>query len=165
MKIARYSKEYEKEMLMLIGEFFDFHSGLVNDEITCTTSEESLEIMVEWQQDKNELYIVLEDDMAVGFLRLNYRGPIVAWIEDIYIAHHYRNKGIGTAVILAAEDIVKSKQGYEALCIDVVLRNEKAISLYHQLGFIDVSLITLRKEFGRSKRDKKLDLFDKEFHY
>ena len=165
MKISRYNGEYEKEMLKLIGDFFDFHSGLINEEIVSATSEESLEVLVEWQLDNNELYVVCEDNKIVGFLRLNYRGPIVAWIEDIYIVPHYRNKGIGTTVIAAAEDIVKSRVGYEAICIDVVLRNAKAVSLYHQLGFIDISLITLRKEFGKSNRDRKLELFDREFHF
>ena len=107
----------------------------------------------------------MEDELDVGFLRLKFRGDIVAWIEDIYVDEEWRGRGIASRAIHEAERIVQDTPGYEAVCIDVVPRNADALRLYHKLGYLDLSIITLRKELYAQKRDKPVHLLGMEFRY
>lgn len=169
--IKPYDNSFEKAIIPMIADFFELHSSFVNtspeeSKVDLQEAEEDCKVTLkDWQVGSSELFCVLSKDEMVGFLRIDYRGPIVAWIEDIYVLPETRGKGIGTEIIEKAEDIVKSKEGYEAICLDVVLRNQKAIELYHRLGFTDISMMTLRKEFGRSKRDKDISLLGLDFKY
>lgn len=168
IRLLKYSEDFEAETLRRIAEFFNFHQAFVK-EITEEEKEKSLseaaKTLQDWQCGDNELYVILQNEESVGFLRLNYRGPIVAWIEDIFVDEDKRGQGIATEAISAAEDIVRSRTGYEALCLDVVPRNVAALQLYHKLGFTDLSMITLRKELKESKRDRPLELLGLEFQY
>ncbi len=168
IRLLKYSEDFEVETLRRIAEFFNFHQTFVK-EITEEEKEKSLsaaaETLQDWQRGDNELYVILQNEEAVGFLRLNYRGSIVAWIEDIFVDEDKRGQGIATEAISAAEDIVRGRAGYEALCLDVVPRNTAAMKLYHKLGFTDLSMITLRKELNESKRDRPLELLGLELKY
>lgn len=55
--------------------------------------------------------------------------------------------------------------GYTAVCLDVSPRNTDALKLYHKLGYVDLSLVTIRKELKGSKRDRPIHLFDLDFNY
>ena len=111
------------------------------------------------------MYVVIFDDLLVGFLRLLYKGSNVVWIEDIFVDELYRNKGIATAAIKIAESIIKSDSQYTSICIDVVPRNYAALKLYNKLGYDTLSLITVRKELYDNKRELKLDFNGIEFKY
>jgi len=76
-----------------------------------------------------------------------------------------RGNGIATYAIKAVENIIKAVPGYTAVCLDVSPRNSEALRLYHKLGYTDLSLITIRKELGPSKRDRPISLLDLEFYY
>ena len=163
-----YNEEYEAETLRRIVEFFDFHHRLIEESSQSEKEKavsEAAETLKEWQTGTNELYVILNNGVSTGFLRLNYRGPIAAWIEDIFVDEDKRRQGIATAAFAAAEDIVRGKKGYEALCLDVVPRNTEALKLYHKLGFTDLSIVTLRKELGESKRSNPINLLGLNFKY
>ena len=168
IRLLKYSEDFEAETLRRIAEFFGFHQALIKEiteEERKKVSSEAAETLQDWQRGDNELYVILQNEETVGFLRLNYRGPIVAWIEDIFVDEDRRGQGIATAAISAAEDIVRGKAGYEAICLDVVPRNTAAMKLYHKLGFTDLSMLTLRKELNESKRDRPLELLGLKFKY
>ena len=168
IRLLKYSEDFEAETLCRITEFFGFHQALVKEiteEEKTKALSEAADTLQDWQHGDNELYVILQNDVSVGFLRMNYRGPIVAWIEDIFVDEDRRGQGIATEAISAAEDIVRGKIGYEALCLDVVPRNAAALKLYHKLGFTDLSMITLRKELKESKRDCPLELLGLKFKY
>lgn len=167
VELLKYTLDSEEETITRIVSFFGFHASLVNEKVEISENDynEAGEILKEWQSDDSVLYVIYYDKISVGFLRISYRGPIVAWIEDIYIDKVYRGKGIATKAINIAEDIVRSNPDYVAICFDVAPRNNGAIDLYHKLGYNDISMITLRKEFKQSKRDKTVDLFGKKFNY
>ena len=168
IQLISYTNTYKANTIRRIMTFFGYHQLLIQgqpDEASTDVLKETNETLGEWQTGNNELYVILEKGVDVGFLRLNYRGPIVAWIEDIFVDEDKRGRGIATAALEVAEKIVREKGNYEAICLDVVPRNADAMRLYHKLGFTDLSLLTLRKEFGESRRDRQVKLFDLDFKY
>jgi len=123
------------------------------------------ETLEEWLMPPNKLYFVVRGGQAAGCLRLGFRGGNVAWIEDIFVDENLRGQGIASAAIAAAEDIARARPGYTAMHMEVVPRNESAMRLYHKLGYDSLSLITLRKNFDDSKKEKTVNLLGLELRY
>ncbi len=152
MKVAlkQYTDEYRHETIKRIAKFFGFHLSLSNKdgiakEIDYKTAEENLK---NWITGDSELYIILLQNISVGFLRIGYRGNNVAWIEDIFVDEEYRNQGIATESIRQAEKIIAQNPKYTAICFDVVPKNKVALRLYYKLGYDKLSIITVRKELN-----------------
>lgn len=57
-----------------------------------------------------------------------------AYISDVAVAAPMRRHGIGTALLLKAEEVARG-WGKRALVLDVSARNEPAIQLYRRLGY------------------------------
>ncbi len=91
----------------------------------------------------------------IGFIHVCFRGKEIAWIEDIYVDEAMRSQGIATSAIGLCETIMKEQRGATALCMDVVTRNTVALQLYHKLGYNNLSMVTVRKEFYENKRNLK----------
>ena len=169
IELIPYSSIYEKDTLRRISEFFDFHHALTygDDQDIEKANQQKVDIrdtLIDWVTHPSALYVIMERDVSVGFVRICYRGPNVAWIEDIFVDVVRRGNGVATEAIHAVENVVKSVQGYTAICIDVSPRNANALRLYHKLGYTDLSLITIRKEFGESERSEPMDLCGFNFH-
>jgi len=168
--LVPYDALFEAATLNRISEFFGFHHALVpmtDLEISRinTPDNDSLVTLAEWRTHPSALFVILSDDASVGFIRINYRGPNVAWIEDVFVDKEQRGRGIASAAIAAVETIIMNTPGYTAVCLDVSLRNEAALRLYHKLGYVDLSLITVRKEFAESKRDRPIKLLNFDFNF
>ncbi len=167
VKLGEYTEVYKIQILKFIKSFFGFHGSLISgtepdDDQDFSVSEETLS---EWLKSPSKLYVIIFDDLLVGFLRLSYKGSNVVWIEDIFVDKMYRNKGIATNAIGIAESIIKSDSQYTSICIDVVPRNYAALKLYHKLGYDTLSLVTVRKELYDNKRDLKFDFNGIDFKY
>lgn len=166
IKLIAYDNSFETITLKYISEFFGFHHSLVfNIETENNDNSDNCSTLLEWLTHPNALFVILSDDVCVGFVRINFRGPNVAWIEDIFVDSERRCQGIASAAISEVESIVRNIPGYTAVCLDVSPRNENALRLYHKLGFIDLSLITLRKEFRDGHRDKSVNLLGLNLRY
>ena len=170
IKLVPYNPSFESVTLSRISKFFGFHHSLVppTTEEMChpiTSDDDSRSTLDEWLIEPNALFIILNNDVSVGFIRINYRGSNVAWIEDVFVDTNHRRHGIASAAIAAVESIIMNTPGYTAVCLDVSPRNENALHLYHKLGYIDLSLITVRKEFADSKRDKPVRILGLDFNY
>ncbi|MDL2248300.1 GNAT family N-acetyltransferase [Tyzzerella sp. OttesenSCG-928-J15] len=170
VKLIPYNHIYENITIERISEFFGFHRSLVEKNDDGHDKEDdkasSRTVLREWLEEPNALYIIMDGEICAGFMRINFRGPIAVWIEDIFVDSKFRGRGIATAAINSLESIVKADApNCNAICMDVAPRNEAALKLYHRLGFRDLSLITLRKEIGQSKRDRDLELFGLDFKY
>ncbi|HOJ00580.1 MAG TPA: GNAT family N-acetyltransferase [Anaerolineaceae bacterium] len=165
VELIPYSDTYEEETVKRIADFFGYHSSLLN--IEKKEAEESItearDTLREWQAEAHEFYIIVFQGKRIGFLHLWYKGPQVAWIEDIYVDEEYRSQGIASHAIRKAEEIVKDHPDYTAVCLDVVPRNENALRLYYKLGYDSVNIITLRKELGENKRDRIEKIFGLKF--
>ena len=102
------------------------------------------------------------DDRPVGYVEVSAgEGHDMGY----GLRREFWRQGIATEAIRLAEGIVRAKPGYTALCLDVVPRNESALRLYHKLGFDSLSLLTLRKELGENKRDRRENLLGLTFRY
>lgn len=170
VKLVPYDAFYEAVTLNRISNFFSFHKSLVQTASSGSVAsnadtEDSRLTLNEWQMHPNALFVIINDEASAGFVRINYRGPNVAWIEDIFVDAAHRGCGIASAAIASVEDIIMNTPGYTAVCLDVSPRNENALRLYHNLGYTDLSLITIRKEFGNSQREKPIRLLGLDFKY
>lgn len=164
--LVPYEALYEARSLERISHFFGFHSSLFSADVDAEKMErENRETLASWREEPNRLFVILEDGEDAGFLRLRFRGDIVVWIEDIFVDEELRGRGIASRAIGEAERIVRDMPGYEAVCIDVVPRNADAMRLYHKLGYLDLSIITLRKELYAQKRDRPVKLLGLDFRY
>lgn len=148
------------------AQFYGYHEALVtgvlpHEEAECREDA----TIARWQQHPHALYTILARGQPAGFVHLCFRDLLVAWIEDIFVDPAHRGQGVATAAIRAAEAIIQATPGYEAAAMEVSLRNAGALALYHKLGYRDLSLVTVRKEFGESKRDRPISLLDLDFHY
>ena len=133
-----YDGTSENAMLRSIIAFFRVHHSQIDD----TMARENL---ANWTTEDNELYDILGDGASVGFIRLNWRGPKVCWIEDIFVEESLRRQGIATKAIGLVEEVLQ-KRGVEGICMDVIPDNIPALRLYHRLGYDRLSIVTVRKD-------------------
>lgn len=71
----------------------------------------------------------------VGYVGLmKNRLPAAAWITDLVVADRIRRRGVGTALILAAQDWAR-EQGCHRLIFEMQPKNYPAINLAQKLGF------------------------------
>lgn len=164
IELIPYDASFEAIILGYIAAFFGFHQALVSAKAS-TPDDDSRLTLAEWQVYPSALFVIVSGNDPAGFIRISYRGPSVAWIEDVYVDPAYRGRGIASSAIACAEDIIRSTPGYTAVCMDVAPRNERALRLYRNLGYVDLSLITVRKEFGERKRDKPVRFLGMDFNY
>ena len=133
-----YDGTSEKTVLRSIIAFFQVHHSQVDET-------EAREILVDWTKEDHELYDILGDGVAVGFVHLNWRGAVVCWIEDIFVEESLRRQGIASKAIALVEEALQ-KRGVEGICMDVVPDNIPALRLYHRLGYDRLSIVTVRKD-------------------
>lgn len=154
IELTKYIHENKGEMLSRIAELFSIHSSFLHSSEQLGSFFEADKTLTEWLKSGNEVYFITENGVIVGFFNIGYRGDNVAWIEDIFVDNPCRNRGIATQAISIAEEIIKANPEYNAICFDVVPRNEIALKLYHKLGYNSLSLITVRKELHENNRDR-----------
>lgn len=149
-----------------IARFFGHHAGLVGatDDLA---RKEALEVLRQWQSEDHALRIITVDGTDVGFAHVWFKGPIVAWIEDLWIDEDRRGHGIASATIGAIEDWLRTDYPeVEAVSMDVAPRNDNAMRLYHRLGYDSISMITLRKEItGKNPRTATTEFLGATFRY
>lgn len=165
MKLEQYTPEDHAIMIKMIADFWRIHDAFLNRELDISAYEaQSEKDLQQFNEGKNTLYLAKEAQEVIGFLVLEARGDEVCWINELYVQPEKRGQGYGTAMLEACKTLA-CQQGYEAISIDVVLRNEAAIRLYQRSGFDTLSLVTLRHDFHDSQRDRTVDLLDFHFKY
>lgn len=163
IELIAYCPAYESATLARIACFWDFHDGLVGvheDDYIDSARQD----LMHWTQENHRLYIILADGQDVGFLHLTQPGPIVMELSDIFVDAEYRGRGVATAAIAQAEIHARAIPGIEAMVLQVVARNERALKMYRRIGFDTISTVTLRKEFGKNRRDTCTEFLGQIFH-
>lgn len=155
--LVPFNENCESIIINYIISFFGLHSAL-NGEAEVPEIKQAKENIEMWTSEKHELYIINRDSTPVGFIHIWYKGGNVAWIEDVFVDEAYRGRGIGGQAISSAENIIKRKSGYTAVCMDIVPKNTNALAAYHKLGYDTLSLITVRKELGENRREDMADI-------
>lgn len=122
------SKSSEKDINRLIEykniTIYQYAKDLSNEEIDRINKYVTSEV----PRLINDYCNIIVDNKIVGCILLtsNDNGKL---LDEIYLEEEYRNKGIGTKIIM---DILNNN---DVVYLWVYKENEKAISLYKKLGF------------------------------
>lgn len=90
--------------------------------------------------DHSGIFVAEEDGKIVGHIicvahqRDSSTGTAQAWIYDVSVGAGQWGKGIGQALMAAAEDFAR-QQGMEAIGLGVTLANHRAVEFYNQQGY------------------------------
>ena len=84
---------------------------------------------------KDRIYVA-QDSEVVGFLsvEVHHEQNHYIYLDDFSVTEKYRNMGIGTKLIDAAESYAR-KNGIPAVLLHVEKTNESAMGLYEKLGY------------------------------
>ncbi len=87
-----------------------------------------------WLEDQVFL-VALVDNVISGYARLSEKmAPRTVWMKDLVVTELQRQKGIGTALIIAAQDW-GAERGFRRMTIEMQSKNFPAISLARKLGY------------------------------
>ena len=97
--------------------------------------------------------VAVEDECVIGYVGSQ---TVIGETDMMNIAVHpdYRKKGIGTALIVELIDALKAR-GSHSLMLEVRSSNSSAISVYKNLGFLEVGR---RKNYYRNPKEDALIL-------
>lgn len=129
----------QEAAVSLIQNFWLYHS------FADQTKEEALRDLQAWTAEKHSFFFILNDEERVGFLHLGSRGGPADWLETLFVLPAWQNRGIGSAAVRLAEEIVQSYSDF--MHIEAVARNEGAIRLYRRLGYDCLNSVIIRKDF------------------
>ncbi len=91
-------------------------------------------ILEDWTRRSGILVALLESE-TVAYISLNlYIAPATAWVTDLAVARRFRRQGIGTALVLAAQEWSRQHGTYRII-LEAQPKNFPAISLAQKLGF------------------------------
>jgi len=99
------------------------------------------------RQQRNEVLYIFAwmDTKPIGHVLIKWNGNEDAKsphieecpdLEDLFVLEIYRKQGLGTKLLLYAEDLIKEK-GYQKVGLGVGIENIYAHKLYAHLGFKD----------------------------
>lgn len=85
---------------------------------------------------KRDLLLLAEEDEIVrGYISVRLGlAPASAWVDDLAVDRIYRRNGIGSALVLAAQDWC-GKKGIHRLTLEMQPKNYPAIQFAYKLGF------------------------------
>jgi ribosomal protein S18 acetylase RimI-like enzyme len=106
----------------------------------------------------DDLYLVAWDgDDPVGHAHLKVADP--PEVGDIEVLPQHRRRGIGTALVRAAEGAAAAR-GYDRLQLTVSVREDGPQALYRRLGFVDADVPPRRVQGTIQIRSGPLEVDD-----
>lgn len=113
----------------------DYDSHIVPERNRSTVREAVLRRIV-----SDELLVAREDGGVVGFVMFTresgqYEQDVQRGVvQNIYVVPDHRRRGIGTALLTAAEDAL-TESGVDRVALDVMAKNEDARRFYRRHGY------------------------------
>lgn len=84
-------------------------------------------------------------------------GHDAVWLEDFFVDEAHRGRGVGRRALSIFDDEM-ARQGKKAVFVDVIPRNERALSFYRECGSDHLNMVQLRKNYDRSlDKDEHVD--------
>ena len=88
---------------------------------------------------QGQAWLMENHKRAVGYAVLTYNfdleyGGVEGMLTDLYVAKHYRNKGIGSLALFEIEDFCRER-GMRAIELQVQHHNRAAETFYRKAGF------------------------------
>lgn len=158
-----YTKEDRANFATWLRAFNLFHAQLFEREETIS-EEELCDTLVQWQTPSHEIYIIEQNAIPCGFIHIDLQHTPIVKIEQIYVDETLRRQGIATKAIQCIETQLQEQGDLQAITMEVSPRNLNAMHLYHALGYDNLCLLTLRKEWKENPRNQDCVLFDHKFH-
>lgn len=118
-----------------LDELIDAQNEIFQDYIVPTRSTRQffLDFLRSVGGDLRNVLVALDRDAIVGYVN-----PVVdrheAWIGGVGVVHEHRGRGIGTRLMLSAEEECR-KKGAREMSLEVIDGNERARQLYLRLGY------------------------------
>jgi ribosomal protein S18 acetylase RimI-like enzyme len=82
------------------------------------------------------LLIARLEDRPVGYISLlNDITPATIWVSDLVVERRLRRQGIGSALVLAAQEWARRK-GISRMVLEMQPKNHAAIGMAEKLGFV-----------------------------
>ncbi len=91
--------------------------------------------------------VALDDSRIAGFI-IGYASGETGFIYTLDVHPEYRRKGVGSMLIRALEEILRS-QGTRRIRLEAAVKNSAALELYRKAGYREKEL--LRNYYGRGK--------------
>ncbi len=86
--------------------------------------------------DRAALLIARLEDRPVGYISLlDDITPATVWVSDLVVERRLRRQGIGSALVLAAQEWSRRK-GISRMVLEMQPKNHPAIGLAEKLGFV-----------------------------
>ncbi len=85
---------------------------------------------------RSGLLVALLEGKPVGYVSLMQNiAPLATWMTDLVVAPTLRRQGIGSALVLAAQEWTASQPSSRRLILEIQPKNHAAVSLAQKLGF------------------------------
>ena len=92
-------------------------------------------LMKDWKE-RSGILIAALSKTPVGYVILKEEvAPLTTWVTDLVVAPNLRRRGIGSALLLAAEDWAVAHGKTRRLVLEMQPKNYPAIRLAEKLGF------------------------------
>jgi GNAT superfamily N-acetyltransferase len=89
----------------------------------------------DWSQ-RSGLLVALHEEKIVGYVSLKRDvSPNATWMTDLVVSKPLRRQGVGSALVLAAQEWVLHQTDNNKLLLELQSKNYPAISLCQKLGF------------------------------
>lgn len=145
MQLKKYTQQDQQLAITLIQQFWIEHNG------ECSFEDAKDDLMVFIGKD-HVLYFIQVQQEIVGFVHLASRGGEINWLEHLFILKDKRHQGYGSKAIQLVEQMVQSTSS--SLYMEVAMKNQKVLPLYHHLGYTTLNTITIRKDFESQQMEK-----------
>jgi len=132
-------------------ESLEYHRHIDPDPVQPPPSlEQVLRAVMVTTLDDGRLRLAAEMDKGVaGFVVAELRreeqyGWCGAWVSDLAVAERWRNHGIGTLLLTAAEGWARER-GALSIALDTLVTNQAALRLYERRGYRTKGLVLGRR--------------------
>jgi ribosomal protein S18 acetylase RimI-like enzyme len=133
--------------LVAMQEVFFADAG---DALDCEASERAMHELID-DASLGRLHVVEHDGGVAAYFVLGFGfslefGGRDAFVDELYVAPHARNQGIGSEALLVAEKLC-AEAGVRALHLEVAHENHRARALYARNGYVAHERHLMTKRF------------------
>lgn len=147
LKIRKMETRDEEEVLTMMKLFYAspaiLHKAseeiLKRDIADCVSDMPFVEGFVFEENGKTAGYAMIANSYSTEY------GGLCVWLEDLYIKHEYRGKGIGTAFFSYLDEQYNKKA--VRLRLEVEKENKRAIEVYKKCGYQELPYVQMTKEY------------------
>ncbi len=163
--IRKYDVQDFVGLTNLVAEFFTFHRRL-NGRGPLPPEEAATIIPQDMLQESSHILVAetVEGTYIVGFCRIEMHEGAY-FLREIGVTENWRIRGVGTALLRAAEAYIKSA-GETNLYLSVVPRNIDAVRFFVRRGYDIINTMELRTQVSEEKVQRKaLHFLGLQFRY